>query len=530
MLLSSGRYTHTDGNHRRVPFGCYKIGRIASGEESDFLTNSVTTDPQVADHEWAKGLGLVSFAGYKLDDAGGKPTGVLAVFAKHALSEEDHAFLSNLAETTSKVILDSQAEEELQERRKQAEAANRAKSEFLANMSHEIRTPMTAILGFSDLLLTPNLPFREQSEYLDGIRRNGRALMELIGDILDLARIEADKLILERADYPLRQILEDVVQMLQLRREQKGLSLDVDYRFPLPEQIRTDPTRLRQILVNLLGNAIKFTDRGGVRVAIACLPADGGSVRMQFAVSDTGIGIPPDKIGDLFQPFTQAEMSASRRYGGTGLGLAISQRLAKALGGEVEVTSELGKGSTFTLTIDVGSLEGVPMLQTPPIAGTAVEQPLSQTVTPMLHGRVLFAEDVPAVALVVSRVLQNMNLEVEVAEDGQAACEMAEKSRVEGRPYDLILMDIQMPRLNGYDATRWLRQHGWKAPIVALTAHALVGDREKCLAAGCEDYISKPVTAGALRDILARWLRQAAAADACLKGVPETAQESAGLL
>ena len=178
LITSAGRYTHTDGNHRRVPLGCYKIGRIAGSEEKGFLTNAVTTDPQVADHAWAKQLGLVSFAGYKLDDAGGNLLGVLAGFAKHAISDESHAFLSNLAETTSKVILDSAAEEELRAKRQQAEAANRAKSEFLANMSHEIRTPMTAVLGFSDLLASHNLSHEERREYLEGMRRNGMALLE----------------------------------------------------------------------------------------------------------------------------------------------------------------------------------------------------------------------------------------------------------------------------------------------------------------------------------------------------------------
>ena len=209
LIASAGRYTHTDGSHRRVPLGRHKIGRIATGQERELLTNRVTTDPGVADHAWARRLGLVSFAGYKLDDANGKPLGVLAAFAKHSISDEDHAFLSNLAETTSKVILESKVEEELRAKSKQAEAANRAKSEFLANMSHEIRTPMTAVLGFSDLLASGNLTFQERQQFLAGIRRNGTALLDLINDILDLSRIEADKLVLERVDCSLRQIIDD---------------------------------------------------------------------------------------------------------------------------------------------------------------------------------------------------------------------------------------------------------------------------------------------------------------------------------
>ena len=239
---------------------------------------------------------------------------------------------------------------------------------------------------------------------------------------------------------------------------------------------------------------------------------------MQFAISDTGIGIPADKIGELFEPFTQVDGSSTRRYGGTGLGLAISRRLAKALGGDVEVTSQLGEGSTFTLTIDAGSLKGVRMLQSPQAPSTAEEESSSAEHEMPLHGRVLLAEDVPDIYVVLRQILQKMNLELEIAEDGRLACEMAEKSQAEGRPFDLILMDIQMPNMNGYEATRWLRQHGWKGPIVALTAHALVGDREKCLEAGCDDYIAKPITAKGLRDVLARYLGQAAAAAACPSG------------
>jgi len=390
-----------------------------------------------------------------------------------------------------------------------AEAANRAKSEFLANMSHEIRTPMTVILGFSDLLASPNLPYQEQREFLAGIQRNGRALMELIGDILDLSRIEADRLTLDRVDCPLRQIIDDLLSVVQVRADKKGLALEVDYTFPLPETIHTDPVRLHQVLVNLVGNAVKFTERGSVRVTVRCTRETDHPARIQFAISDTGIGIPADKIGELFEPFTQVDGSATRCYGGTGLGLAISRRLAKALGGDVEVTSQLGEGSTFTLTIDVGSLEGVRMLQSPRVALTAEEQPSSTEHEVPPHGRVLLAEDVPDICVMLRQILQRMNLVLEIAEDGRLACEMAEKSQAEGKPFDLILMDIQMPRMNGYEATRWLRQHGWKGPIVALTAHAMAGDREKCLAAGCDDYIPKPMTAERLRNTLAQYLGRA---------------------
>jgi PAS domain S-box-containing protein len=397
------------------------------------------------------------------------------------------------------------AEDKLRRAQKAAEAANRAKSEFLANMSHEIRTPMTAILGYADLMLEENVG-RVTQKHIEVIKRNGKHLLGVVNDILDLSKIEAGKMQIEPTRCSPVQLVAEVASLMRPQAAAKQLKLETELAQPLPETLLTDPLRLRQVLVNLVGNAIKFTDQGEVRLAIRLI-SDSDPPRLCFDVTDTGIGMSEEQIGKLFQPFTQVDNSSTRKYGGTGLGLCISKRLAEGLGGNIEVRSEPGKGSTFSVTIDLGPLEGIRMVRqgegptnrpspiAAPVAANKIE----------LHGRVLLAEDGLDNQRLISFFLKKAGADVTAVENGQLAVEAALAAREAGRPFDVILMDMQMPVMDGYAATRQLRERGCTGPIVALTAHSMVADRQKCLDAGCDDYTTKPIGRQKLLATVARW-------------------------
>ena len=393
--------------------------------------------------------------------------------------------------------------EALREANARALEATASKSAFLANMSHEIRTPMTAILGYLDLLEDEGVTEEQRKEYLSTVRTNGQHLLTLINDILDLSKVEAGRIEVERLPVDLPALVREVQRSFEPRASQKRLEFGFTVEGRIPTFIHTDPVRLRQILVNLIGNALKFTETGGVDVTVRA-GRNGGEPVLRFAVTDTGIGMSTEQVERLFKPFSQGDASTTRRFGGTGLGLVISQRLAQLLGGGIEVESRPGEGSTFTLTIDPGAVSDEGTERTMDAAPAATAPALGPATR--LEGRVLVVEDNPVNQKLVRRMLERFDLVVEIADNGAAAVRMALDARDAREPYDLVLMDMLMPVMDGYDATRTLREAGYDEPIVALTANAMAGDREKCLAAGCDDFLAKPIDREALHRLLATHL------------------------
>ena len=380
----------------------------------------------------------------------------------------------------------------IHQQKEASDAANLAKSEFLANMSHEIRTPLTAILGFAENILDPAISPDERNRAIRTIVRNGEHLLEIINDILDLSKIEAGKVEIELLQFSTAQLLADVISVMRVRADSKSLPLELKLLSEIPETVTSDPTRLRQILINLIGNAIKFTEKGSVSLQVTYVETDPLQPKLRFDVVDTGIGMEPYQVAKLFQPFTQADGSMARRFGGTGLGLTISRRFARMLGGDVVVRSTAGRGSTFSFEIDTGNLDGVRFLNQIDelIAGTD-EKPEPEATE--LRCRILLAEDGPDNQVLVSSLLRKLGAEVVLADNGQIAVEKALQEVQAGTPFDVILMDMHMPLLDGYKATRHLRMHGYRWPIIALTANAMGGDQQKCLDSGCDDYAVKPI-------------------------------------
>jgi signal transduction histidine kinase len=393
-----------------------------------------------------------------------------------------------------------QQEEMLRHAKEIAEEATKAKSEFLANMSHEIRTPMNSIIGFCDLLAEEDLTDR-QAEYLNVVQESGRNLLNIINDILDLSKVESGKFQVEILPCSLMKILKNTRSMMLPRAKQKGIRFLVEQHSDLPDIIQSDPLRLQQCLINLIGNAIKFTETGHVILRVSYEAAQSGR-RLRFEVEDTGIGIPKEKQEAVFLPLIQADSSTTRQYGGTGLGLTITKVLVQLLDGSIELQSQEGKGSVFTITLPVEPFES-----TRPFSPYHVFDSVESTPRPKrpagshFTGRVLVAEDNKSNQVLIKAILEKLGLQVLLAENGRQAMEAAVQT-----PFDLILMDMQMPVMNGFEATRQLRRQSIRIPIIALTAHAMDEERSACFQAGCDDFISKPLRKDELVALLDKYL------------------------
>ncbi len=403
---------------------------------------------------------------------------------------DENGIPSHIQGVNSDVTAKKNVELTLARAKADAEAASAAKSTFLANMSHEIRTPLGVVLGFSEVLATSPLSAGDRARYFEIVRKNGQLLASLVNEILDLSKIESGKLEVDFGDVELRTLIEDVRAMLQLKATEKGLKFEIQLSPELPERVRSDALRLKQILVNVIGNAIKFTEVGAVMIDVRPTRQNEKQL-LEFEVRDSGIGLSEAQQARLFEPFNQADASTTRRYGGTGLGLAIAQRLARRLGGDVALKrSEIAKGSTFVVTVEAAS--AAPQARSP-----AALQDMAKNFSRLEAARILVVEDSEDVRHLLRRTLEEARCQVSEAPNGLRAVALAKQGE-----FDLILMDLQMPEMDGYEAIHALRRAGYRRPVVGLSAHAMATERKKCLDQGFDDFLTKPIE----RDVLLRRL------------------------
>jgi signal transduction histidine kinase/CheY-like chemotaxis protein/HPt (histidine-containing phosphotransfer) domain-containing protein len=403
---------------------------------------------------------------------------------------------------------------ELRLAKKAAEDANQLKSRFLANMSHELRTPVAAIISYSDLMTGAEQTSAEHQQCVEVVRNSAQHLLALVNDVLDLSKIEAERMGVERIQCGLPAIVADTIALMSPRAAERNIALDVLLETPIPEHITTDALRVKQVLINLTGNAVKFTEKGRVCLRLRCDAAPDGGSTITVKVNDTGVGMEAEQLARLYQPFVQVDGSTTRRFGGTGLGLVISKKLAALLGGDITAKSTPGVGSEFAFTFDAGDVRGVALIaDVAPILRTTQ---LANADDIRLRGRILLAEDNLPIARAIAMLLRRAGAEVIHAENGAVAV-----SLIETVAFDLILMDMQMPEMDGYTAVPLLRSRGVKTPILALTADAMSGDRDRVLKLGCNAHIPKPVSRVTLLRAVAKHMPQKAAALPRTESVPE---------